>query len=240
MAKQYLIDSLASNFEIDADATGVLEDVEMTPKRLLKGQSLFRTGDVVTNLFCVAEGWMTAAAELEDGERQLLNFHVPIDLAGLEFLSESKATSTMTAFENSLIYLIPVSQFLSGLQRSPRASLSLLNVLGRRYITMQDRICVFAHGDAKAKIAYLLLGLRSKQLRNKFKNPNVLRLPLTQPDIADALGLSPVTVSREFTKLTKAGFVEYNRNEITIKDVSALEACVTPIITQDKHADEFG
>mgnify|MGYP000462477631 CR=1 FL=1 len=240
MAKQYLIDSLASNFGIDAPNTSILDDVVLTPKRILKGQSLFRTGDIVTNLFCVAEGWMTAAAELEDGGRQLLNFHVPIDIAGLEFLSDSRATSTMTAFENSLVYLIPVSQFVSGLERSPSASLSLLNVLGRRYITMQDRICVFSHGDAKAKIAYLLLGLRSKQHRNKLQDPNVLRLPLTQPDIADALGLSPVTVSREFTKLMNANVVEYNRNEITIINVDALRDCVSPITIQSRLADEFG
>jgi len=240
MAKQYLVDSLSDNFGIDAKSTGVLGDVILTPKRLLKGQSLFRAGDSVSHLFCVAEGWMTAAAELEDGGRQLLNFHVPIDIAGLEFLSETRATSTMTAFENSLVYLIPVSQFLSGLERSPKASLALLNVLGRRYITMQDRICVFAHGDARAKIAYLLLGLRSKQHRNSFADPDVLRLPLTQPDIADALGLSPVTVSREFTKLTTGDIVKYNRNEITIINADALRACVTPLMTQNAFADEFG
>jgi len=240
MARQYIIDSLSDNFDIDAEATGILDGVTLTPRHLSKGQSLFRAGDTVKNLFCVAEGWVTSEAELEAGGRQLLNFHVPIDIAGLEFLSVSRATSTMTAFENSLLYMIPVKPFKEGLKKSPEASLALLNVLGRRYMTMQDRICVFAHGDARAKIAYLLLGLRSKQVRNGFNEPNILRLPLTQPDIADALGLSPVTVSREFTKFTSAGVVKYNRTEITITDVDALEDYITPIVTQRRLSDEFG
>jgi len=239
-AKTYIVDSLLSNFGIDAGSTGLLDRVDVSSRRLAKGESLFRAGDTVNEMFCVVEGWMTAAAELEEGGRQLLNFHVPIDIAGLEFISESRASSTMIAFKDSLLYLIPVAQFVKGLALAPKASLALTEVLGRRYITMQDRICVFSNGDAIAKIAYLLLGLRSKQMRNKFDDANTLRLPLTQPDIADALGLTPVTVSRAFTKLTGAGIVDYDRNKITILEPENLKSFVAPFLMQDKIVDEFG
>ncbi|MGJ8560148.1 MAG: Crp/Fnr family transcriptional regulator [Litorimonas sp.] len=239
MNTKYLIDALGNNFSFDVEGSDFLKDIQVTRKTLEKGRSLYNAGDVVKHLYCVVEGWLTSTADLEGGDRQLFAFHVPIDIGGLEFISDERATSTLIAFEKAELYLIPVNQFVDAMERSPMAAIAIMKTLGRRYIMLQERMAVFTRGNAEAKIAHALLGLRSKQLRNGFSHPDRLRVPLTQADIADALGLTSVTVSRTFKALKTKGLVDFTRNHIDILDPQQLEICVQSVRLQNQLVDDF-
>ena len=53
---------------------------------------------------------------------------------------------------------------------------------------------------------------------------NSYSLPLTQEDMADVCGLTPVHVNRILQELRATGAVEWQRGTVTIKDRVALEA----------------
>jgi len=240
MEQEFLSNSLDKNFGIADEGKASIMAMPRSLKQLKKGQRVYSAGDDASMVNCVVSGWLTSVGEFSDGSRQLLNFHVPIDFVGLEFLSQSQAMSSLIAFEDTTLIQLPVNDFISVLQGSEKAALAILGVVGKKYLALQGRISVFARGSALEKVAYLLLGLRAKQLRNDFKDPNALKLPLTQHDIADALGLTNVTVSRAFSRLTKEGLVEYKLNQIIIKDPERLRNCVLFLENHGVSIDEFG
>lgn len=49
-----------------------------------------------------------------------------------------------------------------------------------------------------------------------------MRLPLTQEQLGDLLGMSPVHVSRTFSVLNEAKLAYRNRHHVTIPDLKAL------------------
>ena len=58
--------------------------------------------------------------------------------------------------------------------------------------------------------------------------PVTFELPLTRADIADFLGLTIETVSRQLTKLRKDGVIEIENNRhVTVHDMLRLEDCAS-------------
>ena len=215
-----------SNFGLSGTGRVFLEDVDLRVDTLSKGAYAHHAGDDIDTLYVVLDGWLTTTVEREDGRRQLIDFHVPVDLTGLEFTANREASSSLRAFEDSRICRIPVQQFTDALPRHPDVALAVLRTLSSGYSALQQQMAVFIFSDARAKIAQLLIGLKAKQDRNLFSDPDILRLPLTQQDIGDALGLSNVTVSRIFSRLSEDGIVTFNRKTITLHDTNALRELV--------------
>ena len=79
---------------------------------------------------------------------------------------------------------------------------------------MQERICSMSRMDAKHKIVYFLLLLKSKVDIKNQEDSQSLFLPLTQYEIADSLGLTNVTVSKVMSDLERAGYIQYKRQRI--------------------------
>ncbi|WP_298913345.1 Crp/Fnr family transcriptional regulator [uncultured Algimonas sp.] len=232
----FAFEAFDHNFGLQGEGRTLLQGIELSSTRLKAKQAVHHAGDDVDSLYIVLEGWLTTVMNRVDGQRLLLDFHVPVDLTGLEFLAERRAESSLIAFEPSRIVRIPIEPFAAALARNETASVAVLKTLAGGYIALQRQMSVFAFASAPAKIASFLLGLRDKQRRNGFDDPNVLRLPLTQYDIADALGLSNVTVSRIFTKFGRDKLVTFNRNVITILDPEGLQARTGLIDTPDLEA----
>jgi CRP/FNR family transcriptional regulator len=85
--------------------------------------------------------------------------------------------------------------------------------------------------SASEKIASFLLETRDrlnapKGCEFRFEDgPETIELPFSRQQIADILGLTIETVSRQFTRLKDAGIVDLpSRREVRILDSAALEA----------------
>ncbi|MDG4869031.1 helix-turn-helix domain-containing protein, partial [Guyparkeria sp. 1SP6A2] len=79
-----------------------------------------------------------------------------------------------------------------------------------------------ARRSARKKMAHFLheMYLRLRQTNDDISGQ--FRLPLSQEQLADILGLSPVHVSRTFTALSEDGLVFRDRHHVTIPDLEAL------------------
>ena len=77
---------------------------------------------------------------------------------------------------------------------------------------------------AGEKIAYFLYWVATHNDPTRQCNDDVeLKIPLTRSEIADFLGLTIETVSRQFTKLRKEGLIDaVDRNAIVIKSMEKL------------------
>ena len=49
-----------------------------------------------------------------------------------------------------------------------------------------------------------------------------IRLPMTQEEIGNMLGLTNVSISKLMSAFRKEGLIDYGRNRITVRDVDAL------------------
>jgi CRP/FNR family transcriptional regulator len=81
---------------------------------------------------------------------------------------------------------------------------------------------ILARRDAREKVANLIYKIARRQSAN---DPAAVRfeLPLSRADIADHLGLTVETVSRQFTKLKNDGIIVIsNKTDIGVPDMARL------------------
>ena len=204
-----------------------------------EGEYIHHMGDEITSLYCVIEGWLTAVCDLVNGERQLVNFYVPYDIVGFEYLGRATATSDLLASKFSKVVQISIPSFKTSLKTSDVATMAITSVLSRKYAALQARLQIFAKGDAMAKLVHFLYGLRSRQIRNQQSEFNIIKTPLRQQDIADALGMTNVTVSRLFTRLEDMGCIKFETGAIEILDFEKLMAQAEGISETAIYVDEF-
>lgn len=89
---------------------------------------------------------------------------------------------------------------------------------------------------AHEQLAHFLYKIYLRLKRINAVEDNSFFMPLTQELISDALGMSPVHVSRTFSMLREEGLVIRKRQHVTLPDPEALARLVE---FNDSYIDEF-
>jgi CRP/FNR family transcriptional regulator len=90
----------------------------------------------------------------------------------------------------------------------------------------QDRITVLGKLNAGERIATFLLNISEQRKRIGWQN-NPISLPMTRQDIADYLGLTIETVSREFSNLKSSNIVKFmTSKQIYLTNPEALQSYI--------------
>ena len=98
----------------------------------------------------------------------------------------------------------------------------LLNQTSYELTLAQDRISVLGKLDATERLAKFLMNISEQRKRIGWQN-NPISLPMTRQDIADYLGLTIETVSREVSKLKTSNIVKVlSSKQIYINDFDKL------------------
>ena len=88
---------------------------------------------------------------------------------------------------------------------------------------LRERIVSLGRRDARGRIAYLLCELLWRHAAVGLTNGNTFRLPLTQTELGDTLGLTPVHVNRVLKEFRKRGLIEMDRRILHLLDVPGLQ-----------------
>ena len=173
-------------------------------------------------LFLLHEGWAASSADLADGGRQILKIHLPGELIGAPSLAFDVAVetlSTLTPVRASPVSLPALGELF---ERAPRLAAVLFLSAQEERALLMDRLTAIGRMDAERGITALLLHLHERLLPS---HPSgVIPLPLTQLQIADVIGLTPVHVSRVMRRLEKAGRIRRRGRTVELLDPAGLRA----------------
>lgn len=203
-----------------------IEDLTYCRRTVKRGESLYRGGDKFASLYVVHSGFFKTEQMLEDGRQQVIGFHMPGELMGLEAIEGDVHICRSVALEDSEVCVIPYSRLSDGgrdkalLQRQFHKAMS--HAIGRQHIAM----LLLGTMRASERVARFLLML-SERLAGLGYSPSEFHLRMTRRDIGSYLGMNLETVSRILTKLQKAGFIDVDQRHIRILDIAGLADCPT-------------
>ena len=184
-----------------------------------ENEAVFTEGQDQSTFFVVLEGWFYSYAILPDGSRQVHDVYHAGDIIGLDHLSWSQATTSVSAASNGRLGVAPLVPARRLMFRNPHMSAIFYSIHMLTNALLLDRITAVARLGAYESLAYFLSDAiaRRKVLTADF--PSELYMPLSQKFIADCLGLSAVHVSRQFNKLIENGVIRrLSRSSIQILD----------------------
>ena len=188
------------------------------------GQEIVAAGEATGVIGSVVEGVVSLSKTMADGRRQMVGLMFPSDFLGRP--KSPVALYDAVAVTPVKLCLFSRSQFERLLREAPSVEQRLLEMTLDELDAARDWMLLLGRKTAREKIATFLsiLARRSAQLQGAPSASGlVFELPLTREAIADYLGLTIETVSRQFTALRKLGVIEMaDARHIRVPDIAEL------------------
>ena len=187
---------------IEGDTIEITNPLEATFE---EGANLFFAGDEAEYVYEVIEGVVKSSKVLMDGRRQIINFCYPGEIIGLSH--DSIYHCDCEAVSNVRARVYRKNAFMTDLDQDPQFCARLLRNAAAEINGMQDHFLMLGRKTAMEKLASFLVAIMSRQVWHE-NGAIVFELPMKRSEIADFLGVTIETVSRNLTKLRKLGVIE--------------------------------
>jgi len=186
------------------------------------GETIVVEGMSTNSIFIIEEGWAIRYRILENGRRQILNFMLPGDCFDLMSLNQAKSDHSVSAVTKVKLNRVRVSDFLKAARANPDMIISFLWVAIQEEAILREQIIRVGRRSATERVAHLILELNKRKMVFEESSEKVVKLPIPQTFLADALGLSVVHISRTISKLKSLKFIVSSQNGITVIDHDGL------------------
>ena len=205
----------------DAEAASLEAAVVRTAEFRAK-QIIVRQQVPLSQCTLLLEGFIERYKDTPDGRRQILALHVPGDFVDLH-------SYPLKRLEHSVAALTPVKVAFfphAAIRGLTEQSSTLTELLWRSTLIdaaiNREWIVSIGARSAAVRLAHLFCEMYVRLERIGMTDGKVFALPLTQIDLADATGLTPVHANRMLRQLREQGLVEFRAGVATILDWAAL------------------
>jgi CRP/FNR family transcriptional regulator len=200
-----------------------LDDIVQSRRPVDRGQTLFLPGTPFHALYVVRSGAFKTFVTNEQGETQILGFHLPGEILGLDAISAERHQCTAEALERTTVCEVPFARLSHIALQVPDLQRQLLRVISREVMRDHEHLVMLGRRQAQERLAIFLKSLSERYRRLK-RDPALLTLPMSRYELANYLGLVVETVSRLFTRFQQMGVLEVRRKNVRILDFAKLEA----------------
>ncbi|MFN3969873.1 MAG: transcriptional regulator FnrL [Gemmobacter sp.] len=207
----------------EADELLQLEQIKYY-RSFAAGQTVIWSGDRMDFVASVVTGIATLTQTMEDGRRQMVGLLLPSDFVGRP--GRATAAYDVTATTDLVMCCFRKKPFEDMMLATPHIAQRLLEMTLDELDAAREWMLLLGRKTAREKIASLLsIFVRRDavlQLR-RAKGPVVFDLPLTREEMADYLGLTLETVSRQISALRRDGVIELEgKRHVRVADFDRL------------------
>ncbi len=185
-------------------------------KRLfMRGKALFHQGDAFHSLYVVRSGSIKTFVEDPAGDVQVLGFHLPGEIVGMDGMVDDFHHCGAEAMERSSLCELPYEQLRLILNQIPVLHTQLLRIVSTAAESDQGHLVMMGRAQAQERLAMFLrrFAERSQRLSRDSRN---LVLPMSRRDVANYLGLAMETVSRLFGRMEAEGVLAVERKRVRV------------------------
>ena len=201
-----------------------LRDLPVTIWTVEAQRDIILEGDPVTQCCVVLDGWICCYHLLAEGRRQILSLHVPGDLPDLQCIHLPRPDFGIAAVTRATIGFVPHAALRELATDFPAIAAALWRetlisaAIHRAWITSLGR------RDARQRFAHLICELYLRLEAVGLADDHIMPMPLRQPDLADALGLTSVHMNRTLKAMRTGGLIELRSRRLEIRDWAGLSA----------------
>lgn len=207
----------------DSDELTQLEQIKYY-RSYQAGQTIIWSGDRMDFVASVVTGIATLTQTLEDGRRQMVGLLLPSDFVGRP--GRPTAAYDVTATTDLVMCCFRKKPFEEMMATTPHVAQRLLEMTLDELDAAREWMLLLGRKTAREKIASLLAIIARRDASLKLRAAQgalVFDLPLTREEMADYLGLTLETVSRQMSALKKDGVIELEgKRHIIVPDFDVL------------------
>ncbi len=202
-----------------------LDDIVKRTRPLHRGDFLFRNGDRFRSLYVVKTGSVKSFAPSPEGGEQVLGFHLPGEIIGLDAIEKDAHACSAKVLETSAICEIPFGRLEELTASIASLQHQMYRLLSKEIAHDTDMLLLLGKKSAEERLAAFLISM-SKRLQKRGLSPTDFYLSMSRHEIGNYLGLAVETVSRLFTRFQDEGLMLVDRKHIQLLNLEALDGLV--------------
>ncbi|MBT8040224.1 MAG: fumarate/nitrate reduction transcriptional regulator Fnr [Xanthomonadales bacterium] len=201
------------------DETERFEQIVHRSRPIQPGEHLFRAGDEFRSVASVRTGCFKSYVIDHEGQEQVLGFHLPGEIIGLDAIHSCKHVANVVALDTSAVCGLTFDTVTGMARHMPELQNELFRVMSQRISELET---IAGDLSADERIAMFLLSLSERFARRGYSDKEFI-LAMSRRDIASYLRLATETVSRVLARFQKAGVVKVDRKQVQILDIQELK-----------------
>lgn len=230
----HFIDQLHRVSRPSCETLEFLQRLCREPRRVRAKCDIVLGGAPSGQLHILLGGWACRTRTLTDGRRQITTFLLAGDICDLDTLYIDPSAETVSALTDCEVAIIPHSRVRELARHDAGFAEALGWFAAFDKVVLGARIASLGQRPARERAAHLLCELITRLRARGEANGDSCRVPLTQEQLGEALGLTTVHVNRVLQGLRADNVVARDGDRLTILDWEGLQAigCFSPTFLQ--------
>jgi CRP-like cAMP-binding protein len=201
---------------LSAEEETVLREAVVEVREVPAAKVVVRAGTTMHHSTLLFEGLSCRFKDLVDGQRQIMELHVPGDFLDLHSFLLKQLDHSVGSITAVRIGIVPHDRLRSISEDYPHLTRMLWFSTLLDSAVHREKILSIGRRDALARIAHLLCELYVRLEVVGLASDHRYKLAITQSDLADASGLTSVHVNRMLKALRDDELLTFRGNEVVI------------------------
>lgn len=182
-----------------------------------RNQEIMSSGLLRGRVGLIAVGMALRQRRVRRTEVQAIDVLLPGDLVGIDSAMLGQTPTELKALSQLVVAVADVATFKRALGGSAFSEI-VVSVLAQQQFRLENRIVRLGRLHADQRLAAFLLDIHDRLAKQEDGPIDLPSLALTQRDLANLLGLSPIHVNRVLNKLRSENILSFRRGAFTIID----------------------
>jgi CRP-like cAMP-binding protein len=218
-----LIRKLESIAPLSPEEKVALMRLPLRLKTVAAHQDIVSEGDMPSESCLIVEGFACRYILTEEGKRQILSFHISGDIPDLQSLHLSVMDHSLGTVVPCRLAFIQHDDLRALMRNHPRiGDLFWRNTLIDAAVFRQWLVGI-GRREAYGRIAHLLCELLVRLRAVELVEDHAFTLPVTQAELADALGISTVHANRVLQDLRAENLITWRGETLKVLDWDGLQ-----------------
>lgn len=215
---ELLLDNLELRSPLSEDDREAVLALPYTLKSLAPGSYAVREGEPPSGCGVLVSGFAYRQKLTGDGGRQILSIHVPGEALDFQNIFLNVADHSVQMLTRGHLAVIPRADIQKIVRSSAAIGHAILLTILVEASIFREWILNVGRRDAKSRLAHILCELAVRLDALGLAEDMGYHLPMTQAELADALGLTPVHLNRVIRSLETDGLINRSKREISFPD----------------------
>jgi CRP-like cAMP-binding protein len=222
--RERLVKKLESIGSLTDEEKAALQELPMQVQVFADGEDIVSDGDQPSKCCLILDGFLCRYKLLEDGRRQILSFHTPGDIPDLQCLHLRTMDHSVGTLAPSRVGFITHQHLRDMIARFPHlGDLFWRDTLIDAAI-FREWMVGLGRRNAHQRIAHLLCEMSLRFKAVGLAQDHSFPMPVTQAELADAIGLTLVHVNRVLRDLRLLEIVRIESRVVSVLDWERLVA----------------
>jgi CRP-like cAMP-binding protein len=222
-AYDLMIRKLASIFPLSDEEKKALQVLPIQLATFKTDQDIVRVGERPSRSFMLVDGYTCVYKLTSEGRRQIVAFHVPGDMPDLHSLHLKVMDTSMATVTPCTIGFIPHEALHDLCAHYPRIAAALWRETLVDASIFREWMTGIGRRESYNRMAHLLCEFFTRLNAVGLTQDHGFTLPITQVELADAIGASTVHVNRVLQELRADGLIQTVGTQVNIPDWERLK-----------------